>query len=74
MLYEVITFIGHAIDEIWDYELDGIWQEDEVEEAHKYSRDPGDFKQVDQNGDGLYTDEDKVFQGTKSPKVSYNFV
>ena len=48
-------FIGHALDEIWDYELDGIWQESEVEEAHKYSRDPGDFKQVDQNGDGLYT-------------------
>ncbi len=66
-------FIGHAIDEIWDYELDGIWQEDEVEEAHKYSRDPGDFKQVDQNGDGLYTDEDKVFQGTKSPKVRWTW-
>jgi TonB-linked SusC/RagA family outer membrane protein len=61
-------FIGHAIDEIWDYELDGIWQEDEVEEAHTYSRDPGDFKQVDQNGDGYYDKEDKIFQGNRTPK------
>lgn len=66
-------FIGHAIDEIWDYELDGIWQEDEVDEAHKYSRDPGDFKQIDQNGDGLYTNEDKIFQGTRSPKVRWTW-
>ena len=66
-------FIGHAIDEIWDYELDGIWQEDEADEAHKYSRDPGDFKQVDQNSDGLYTNDDKVFQGTRSPKVRWTW-
>lgn len=64
-------FIGHAIDEIWDYKLDGIWQEDEVDEAHKYSRDPGDFKQIDQDGDGLYTNDDKIFQGTRSPKVRW---
>lgn len=61
-------FIGHAVDEIWDYKLDGIWQESEVEEAHKYGRDPGDFKIVDVKEDGIYTKEDKVFQGTRSPK------
>lgn len=66
-------FIGHAIDEIWDYELDGIWTTDEVEEAHKYSRDPGDFKQVDQNDDGLYTNEDKVFQGNRTPKFRWTW-
>jgi len=64
-------FIGHAIDEIWDYELDGIWQSDEADEAHKYSRDPGDFKQIDQNSDGLYTNDDKIFQGTRSPKIRW---
>jgi len=61
-------FIGHAQDEIWDYKVLGIWQESEAEEAHKYSRDPGDFKLQDVNGDGYYTNEDKVFQGYRSPK------
>ncbi|MCA1759617.1 MAG: TonB-dependent receptor, partial [Bacteroidales bacterium] len=64
-------FIGHAIDEIWDYEVDGIWQSDEVDEAHKYSRDPGDFKLIDKNEDGLYTNDDKIFQGTRSPKFRW---
>lgn len=66
-------FIGHAIDEIWDYKLDGIWSTDEVEEAHKYSRDPGDFKQVDLNGDGYYTNDDKVFQGNRQPKFRWTW-
>ncbi len=48
-------FIGHSIDQIWDYQLDGIWQQSEAEQAANYSRDPGDFKQVDINGDGYYT-------------------
>ena len=61
-------FIGHALDEIWDYKVLGIWQEDEAEEAHKYSRDPGDFKLEDFNGDGYYTNDDKQFLGYKNPK------
>ena len=61
-------FIGHALDEIWDYKILGIWQESEAEEAHKYSRDPGDFKLEDVNDDGYYTNDDKQFQGYKSPK------
>jgi TonB-linked SusC/RagA family outer membrane protein len=56
-------FIGHALDEIWDYETDGIWQENEADEASSYSRSPGDYKLIDQDGDGYYTSDDKVFQG-----------
>ncbi len=66
-------FIGHSIDEIWDYKLDGIWSTDEAEEAHKYSRDPGDFKQVDIDGDGFYTNDDKVFQGNRQPKFRWTW-
>lgn len=65
-------FIGHALDEIWDYETDGIWQLDEAEEAAKYSRTPGDYKLVDQDGDGYYTNDDKVFLGYKKPPWRFN--
>lgn len=61
-------FIGHALDQIWDYKILGIWQESEKDEAAKYSRAPGDFKLWDANGDGYYTNDDKQFQGYTSPK------
>ncbi len=66
-------FIGHALDEIWDYKIDGIWQEDEKDEAGNYSRSPGDFKLIDVDGDGVYTDADKQFQGNTAPKVRLTF-
>ncbi|NQU54113.1 MAG: SusC/RagA family TonB-linked outer membrane protein [Bacteroidetes bacterium] len=60
-------FIGHALDEIWNYQTDGIWQLDEAAEAESYSRSPGDYKLIDQNDDGVYTNADKVFQGHSKP-------
>lgn len=70
-------FIGHDINAVWDYQLDGVWQESEAAEAKKYSRAPGDFKQVDQlvdgKTDGLYTNADKVFLGSTQPKVRLTF-
>lgn len=62
-------FIGHALDHIWNYKVLGIWQESEREEAQKYSRAPGDFKLQDTNGDGVYTNDDKVFQGYSKPTL-----
>ena len=62
-------FIGHALDEIYDYEVLGIWQEDEAEEAAVYGKEPGDFKLRDVNGDGVLSPvEDKVFQGYTEPR------
>jgi hypothetical protein len=51
----------------------GDWKllEDEAEEAKKYGVAPGDFKLRDVDGNGQYTDEDKVFQGTTSPKFTW---
>lgn len=69
-------FIGHAIDEIWDYKVEGIWQVDEAAEAARYGQEPGDPKIWNnpandiQNEDGTttpyYGDEDKVFIGNKT--------
>ncbi len=61
-------FIGHALDQIWDYKTDGIWQTADKEEAESYSREPGDYKIIDKDGDGYYTNEDKFFQGYKKPQ------
>ena len=62
-------FIGHAIDEIWDYKTLGIWQEDEVTEAAAYSRSVGDYKLEDVNDDGKYTNDDKQFLGFGRAKL-----
>lgn len=59
-------FIGQDKDVIWDYEIDGVYQLGEEEEAAKYNLFPGDFKIIDQNDDGALNTFDKVFQGTRS--------
>lgn len=61
-------FIGHDPDQIWSLEGDGVWQLGEEEEAAVYGCQPGDFKYIDQNGDGVLNDDDKVFQGYKTPR------
>lgn len=62
-------FIGKDISTIWDYELLGIWQENEAEEAAKYGQKPGDARARDVNNDYRITQEDKQFMGSKTPKV-----
>jgi len=65
-------FIGHATDEIWDYKIEGVWQENEAEEAAKYKQAPGDFKLKDVNGDYIYTNDDKEFQGHTTPRFRWS--
>lgn len=62
-------FIGHAIDEIWNYKVIGVWQVEEAEEAKRYGVKPGDHKILDVNNDGKFTNDDKVFQGYQSPRA-----
>jgi len=62
-------FPGQAIDVIWDYELAGIWQEEEADEAAVYGLRIGDYKAVDVDGDGRYIDlNDKQFIGYEEPR------
>ncbi len=62
-------FIGKSMDVIWDYKINGVWQEEEAEEAKKYGQFPGDFKLQDTDGSNSFSNKDKVFQGSKVPKV-----
>ncbi|MEX2591577.1 MAG: SusC/RagA family TonB-linked outer membrane protein, partial [Anditalea sp.] len=43
-------FIGHAIDEIWQPRVLGVWQLGEEAEAAEYGQFPGDFKLKDVDG------------------------
>src|SRR5690606_14821710 len=49
-------FPGKSVDIVWDYDVIGVWQMEEEEEADRYNMSPGDFKSVDVNDDGSYTD------------------
>ena len=66
-------FIGHPISVIYDYEMEGIWQKDEIERGdhlnHYPQAQPGDVKLRDINGDGkIDPADDKTIQGQTTPK------
>jgi TonB-linked SusC/RagA family outer membrane protein len=65
-------FIGHDINSIWTYNVTGIWQLGEEEEAAKYGLYPGDIKIKDVNGDLRYTNEDKEFLGYTTPRYRFS--
>lgn len=65
-------FIGQDPDRIWAYERDGVWQIGEEEEAAKYGLQPGDFRYIDQDKDGVLTDKDKTFQGYATPRFRWS--
>lgn len=58
-------FIGENKDVIWDYELDGVYQYGDEAEAAQFGLFPGDFRIVDQDGDGNLDVDDKTFLGLK---------
>ena len=66
-------FIGEPISVIYDYVMEGIWQEDEIARGDHLNHDPqaqaGDVKLADLDGDGKITPEgDKKIQGQTAPK------
>lgn len=66
-------FIGRDIASVYNYQIAGVWQASEAATAKSFGYKPGDFKLVDQNGDGKFTIADRVFLGTRSPRFSWNF-
>lgn len=67
-------FIGKDINEIWNYKLEGIWQKGEEEQAALYGQVPGDPKVKDsyEIEKRRYSDDDKEFLGSKSPKFRWS--
>lgn len=68
-------FIGEPLGVIYDYVLEGIVQEDDVEYQQKYNRVPGDFKTKDISGpdgvpDGKIDSYDKKIIGYTDPSFT----
>lgn len=65
-------FIGEPIGVVYDYDMVGIWQEDEIARGEHLNWDPvaepGDVKLVDRNGDHQITDDDRYVKGQTTPK------
>lgn len=66
-------FIGQDPDRIWAYERNGVWQQGEEKDAAIFGNQPGDFKYVDQNGDQVLSDADRIFQGYTTPRFRWSF-
>ena len=64
-------FIGYAKDVVWDYKILGTWKVRQEAEAAAWNQAPGDFRILDVNSDGLLTDEDKDFQGYRTPRFTW---
>ncbi|TLV03940.1 SusC/RagA family TonB-linked outer membrane protein [Dyadobacter luticola] len=62
-------FPGKSIDAVWDYDVKGIWQTEEAEQAKKLGLSPGDYKVADLDGNGaLEALQDKTFIGYTTPR------
>ena len=76
-------FIVKPISAIWNYDVVGIWQKNEIEEAAKYGQRPGDPKVWNNPDNDVYADDgtlqrivydndDKKFLGQSAPKVNWS--
>lgn len=61
-------YIGHAIDEIYGYQIIGVWQMDEEAQAAALGRTPGDYKTYLADGSTSYSSADYVWQGYTKPR------
>ncbi len=66
-------FIGQSIDRIWGFNVLGIWQLDEAEQAAQFAQLPGDPRIQDANEDGKLTVEDRVFLQYRRPRYRFGF-
>lgn len=69
-IYATKTEVGYPIGSFYMYEMEGIFQNEAEILTSAYQGadiEPGDVKFVDQNGDGIINDEDRVHLGSAIP-------
>lgn len=79
ILQPLRTEVGHAIYSFYVYENDGVFQSEEAVNSYtgpdgeliQPNAQAGDLKFVDQNGDGILNEQDKVFKGDNFPDFNY---
>ncbi|MDA0907805.1 MAG: SusC/RagA family TonB-linked outer membrane protein, partial [Bacteroidetes bacterium] len=60
-------FIGEPITANYDFVFDGVWQENELEQAAVFGSEPGFIKLRDVNGDNEITADDRTIIGQTDP-------
>jgi len=72
--FENEWFIGQPIDVVWNYNILGTWQENELSEAAEYNLREGDIKAEDVDGNNAYEAlQDKKFIGFSQPRHRLGF-
>lgn len=75
------SIVGEPFQAFFGYETAGIFQNQQEIDRSGYTEDfiagnnlqPGDFRFVDQNGDGIINDLDRKVLGSFLPKLTYGF-
>ncbi|WP_207632495.1 SusC/RagA family TonB-linked outer membrane protein [Foetidibacter luteolus] len=73
------TYEGQPISSFYGFKTNGLYQnQKEIDDDANIANDgnkanikPGDVRFVDQNGDGVINDQDRVYLGNPNPKVVY---
>lgn len=76
--YEGTTIIrqGDPINAFYGLRSDGIFQNEAEVEQHAFQASnarPGDIRYVDQNGDGIVDNNDRIVIGNSIPRYTYGF-
>ncbi len=61
-------YIGHAIDQVFDYKITGVWQKSEAENAAALGFTPGDYKTYKVPGNNSYSKSDYLWIGYLKPR------
>jgi TonB-linked SusC/RagA family outer membrane protein len=69
----VVRQEGQPLNAIWGYQFEGIWQENEFDNAALFGAEPGDPRFADLNGDGVITEADQKFIGNADPSYLAGF-
>ena len=64
---------GLPLNSYYGWEVNGIWQEGDDFSNFTEDYQPGDMKYVDQNGDKVINDQDRVILGNSIPDFQWSF-
>lgn len=75
------SIVGQPFQAFYGYQVAGVFQNQQQIDQSGYTSQfiaennlqPGDFQFVDQNGDGIINDQDRVVLGSFLPKLTYGF-
>ncbi|HEX2975706.1 MAG TPA: TonB-dependent receptor, partial [Bacteroidales bacterium] len=70
--YSTRTAVGHPIGSFYGYEISGVYQSESealLDPVNQAIKDKGFFRYVDQNGDQVINESDRVYLGSAIPKV-----